>query len=63
MLTGTLPIASKVGGVPEIVQETYAEHLLFTPGDVNEMVDKMELVASLSKEQLIDIRFKLRESS
>ena len=61
MLTGTLPIASKVGGVPEIVQETYAEHLLFTPGDVNEMVDKMELVASLSKEQLIDIRFKLRE--
>jgi len=62
MLAGTMPIASKVGGVPEIVKGTYAEEFLFTPGNVNELIDRMEKVLSLSKEQLIDIGVKLREA-
>ena len=61
MLAGTIPIASKVGGIPEIVKGTYAEKFLFTPGNVNELIGRMEEVLSLSNEQLIDIGVKLRE--
>jgi glycosyltransferase involved in cell wall biosynthesis len=62
MLAGTIPIASKVGGVPEIVQETCAEDFLFTAGNVRELTDKMELIMSMSREELIDIGIKLREN-
>jgi len=63
MLMGTLPIASKVGGIPEIVGGTYAERLLFTPGCPEEMADKIEVVLSLSRDQLVDAGFKLREAT
>jgi len=61
MLMGTLPIASRVGGIPEIVEGTYAERLMFTPGCYEEMADRMETVLSLSRDQLVDVGFKLRE--
>jgi glycosyltransferase involved in cell wall biosynthesis len=63
MLAGTIPIASRVGGIPEIVQGTYTERMLFTPGDADELADKMEEVLSLSKEQLINIGVSLREAA
>jgi glycosyltransferase involved in cell wall biosynthesis len=63
MLAGTIPVASRVGGVPEIVQGTYAERMLFTPGSVDEFVDRMEVASSLSHEQLTDIGASLREST
>jgi glycosyltransferase involved in cell wall biosynthesis len=62
MLTGTIPIASRVGGVPEIVEGTYAKRMLFTPGNSDEMADKMQEVLSLSKDQLIDIGLSLRKN-
>ena len=62
-LLGTVPIASRVGGVPEIVQGTYAEGLMFTPGDAEEMADRVEEVLSMSKEQLISIGCELRETA
>ena len=58
---GTLPIASKIGGIPEIVQGTYAEKMLFPVGNVNEIIDGMEEVLSLSTEQLTNIGLELRE--
>jgi len=58
---GTLPIASRVGGIPEIVKGTYAERLMFTPGRHEEMADRMETVLSLSRDQLVDVGLKLRE--
>jgi glycosyltransferase involved in cell wall biosynthesis len=60
MLAGTIPIASRVGGVPEIVQGTYAERMLFRPGNTDELTDRVEEVLSLSKEQLINIGVRLR---
>jgi glycosyltransferase involved in cell wall biosynthesis len=63
MLTGTIPIASRVGGVPEILQGTYAERMLFTPRSVEELVDRMEAILSLSCEQLTDIGASLRENT
>jgi len=63
MLAGTIPIASRVGGIPEIVQGTYAEEMLFTPGNITELIDKIEVVLSLSREQLTDIGISLREAT
>jgi len=60
MLAGTIPIASKTGGIPEMVQGTFAEKLLFTPGSVNELTDRMEQILTLSPEQLADIGMQLR---
>ncbi|OYT55360.1 MAG: hypothetical protein B6U76_06235 [Desulfurococcales archaeon ex4484_217_2] len=58
---GTIPVASRIGGIPEIVEGTYAEKTLFTPGSVEEMIDRMEVVLSMSREGLVDIGYKLRE--
>jgi len=62
MLHGTIPIASKVGGVPEIVQGSFAEKMLFKPNDVEELVDKMEATLTMSNEQITDVGCSLRES-
>ena len=58
-----IPVASRVGGVPEMVQGTYAKGTLFTPGNIYEFDAKMELVLSLSNEQLTNIAMKLREET
>ncbi|MCR8456022.1 MAG: glycosyltransferase family 4 protein, partial [Crenarchaeota archaeon] len=62
MLMGTIPIASKVGGVPEIVGRTYAEKMLFEPGNVEELLDRMESLLTMSSEQITDVGHKLREA-
>jgi glycosyltransferase involved in cell wall biosynthesis len=61
MLMGTISIAAKVGGVPEIVRETPAEEYLFTPGNIDEFVDKIEMLLSKSRDSITDIGMKLRE--
>jgi len=62
MLMGTIPIASKAGGVPEIVSGTYAENMLFEPGNVEELVSRMESVLTMSSEQVADVGHRLREA-
>jgi glycosyltransferase involved in cell wall biosynthesis len=62
MLSGTLPVVSKVGGVPEIVQGTFAEKIMFTPADTAGSVDSLEAVLSLPEEDLVDIGVSLREN-
>jgi glycosyltransferase involved in cell wall biosynthesis len=61
-LAGTIPIASKVGGVPEIVEGTFAENMLFEPGNVDECVDKIESLLSMSNEKIEDVGSDLKES-
>jgi glycosyltransferase involved in cell wall biosynthesis len=63
MQMGTLPIASRVGGVPEIVEGTCAEKTLFSPGDANAIVSSIQKVFSLSKEQLLNVGMELRETA
>lgn len=62
MAMGTIPIASRIGGIPEIVEGTYAERMLFTLGDAKELVNRIEEVLSLSKDLLTDIGHQLREA-
>jgi glycosyltransferase involved in cell wall biosynthesis len=61
MLLGTIPIASRVGGVPEIIKGSPAEEYLFTPGDINEFIDEIEKLLSQSRNNIIDVGLKLRE--
>jgi glycosyltransferase involved in cell wall biosynthesis len=63
MLFGTVPIASRVGGVPEMVEDTYAENLLFNPGNVEEFTEKMKLLLSLPQTQLSAIMKELRQAT
>jgi len=60
MLAGTIPIASKIGGVPEIVGDTPAQYFLVEPYDIDGFVDRMECILSLSNEELTNIGIKLR---
>jgi len=63
MLMGTLPIASRVGGIPEIIEGTYAERLMFRPGCPDEMADRMEMRSIfVSRSTSFDIGSKLRKS-
>jgi glycosyltransferase involved in cell wall biosynthesis len=63
MVCGTIPIASRVGGVPEMVKGSFAEKMLFEPGNVRQFMDKMELLLAMSNEQIIDAGFNIRETA
>lgn len=62
MAVGTLPIASRVGGIPEIVSGTFAEEMLFRPYDTEGCAGRMEEVLAMSREQIVDVGFSLREA-
>jgi glycosyltransferase involved in cell wall biosynthesis len=62
MAMGTVPIASNVGGIPEMIEGTPAEKMLFEAGDVDDFVDKMESVLAMSDKQIVDIGFALRDA-
>ncbi|MCC6055196.1 MAG: glycosyltransferase family 4 protein [Desulfurococcaceae archaeon] len=60
MSLGTIPIASKVGGIPEIVAGTVAERFSFEPGDVKSFAEKIDRLLAYSRDELIDISIRLR---
>ncbi|MGC9107626.1 MAG: glycosyltransferase family 4 protein [Infirmifilum sp.] len=60
-LLGTIPIASRTGGIPEILEGTPVEKYMFTPGDAGELAGKIEDISSLSPEELLDVGSRLRE--
>ncbi|WP_054854444.1 glycosyltransferase family 4 protein [Vulcanisaeta distributa] len=63
MFAGSIPIASRVGGVPEIVGDTIAEKFMFKPGGVDEFLDRINAILSLSKEDIMNISYDLRENA
>ncbi len=63
MLSGTIPLASRIGGIPELVSGTFAEGLLFRAGDVEELLQRMDFVLSLSPEHLLSIGRQLRDET
>ena len=60
-LLGTVPVASRVGGVPEIVENTPAEEYLFKPGSASELADRVEALVSQPRDRVLEIGAKLRE--
>jgi glycosyltransferase involved in cell wall biosynthesis len=61
MLIGTIPIATRVGGIPEVIGGSPAEEYLFTPGDINEFLNKVESLLSKTKNYISEAEIELQE--
>jgi Glycosyltransferase len=48
-LLGTVPVATKVGALPEIFQETPVSEYLCEPDNINELANKLEALSSQSR--------------
>jgi glycosyltransferase involved in cell wall biosynthesis len=57
----TIPVASRVGGVPEIIGDCPAKKFLFKPGDANDLIEKLKILALQSKERVLDLGMKCRD--
>lgn len=62
-LLGTIPVAARVSGVPEIVEGTFAEKLLFRPADINDVLEKVKIVLSMTRKELINLGHELSEKT
>ncbi|MCC6055471.1 MAG: glycosyltransferase family 4 protein [Desulfurococcaceae archaeon] len=60
MTLGTIPVASSVGGVPEIVGDCPAKKFLFKPGDVNVLIEKLKILTLQSKENILSLAMECR---
>ena len=60
LLHGRLLVASRVGGVPEIVDNVPGVKLI-PPGDVNALVDALDWALSMDKRDIIELGLKNRE--
>jgi len=54
-LASTVPIAAKVGGVPEILSGTKAERFMFRTGDAEDLVGKVEELVGLGVKDVMEI--------
>ncbi len=61
MALGTIPIASKVGGVPEIVGSSPAKDFLFKPGDTYDFIEKLKVLTTQPRETVVNFATKCRE--
>jgi len=62
MLSGTVPIASQVGGIPEIVEGTFAERMMFKPNNVDECIERTESMLAMTNEQVQNVGLGLRDA-
>jgi len=51
----TIPVASSVEGVPEIVGDCPAKKFLFKPGDVNDLIEKLKILTLQSEENILSL--------
>jgi glycosyltransferase involved in cell wall biosynthesis len=61
MALGTIPIASKVGGVPEIAGSSPAKDFLFKPGDIDDFIEKLKALTVQPRETVVNLATKCRE--
>jgi len=59
---GTIPVAFRVGGVPEVVEGTSAEKFLCEVADVGCLSEKIEDIFGMSREKLVDMAIEIEES-
>jgi glycosyltransferase involved in cell wall biosynthesis len=60
MALGTIPIASRVGGVTELLNDTIAQQFMVSPSSINDLVKKISTMLSLNTDELKVLGFKLR---
>jgi len=51
-----------VGGIPEIVGGTFAEKMLFEPGNIQQCADRLASLLAMSEDQVVDVGLSLRET-
>jgi glycosyltransferase involved in cell wall biosynthesis len=56
----TIPIASRVGGVTELLNDTVAQQFMVSPSSVNDLVKKISMMLSLNTDEVKVLGFKLR---
>jgi glycosyltransferase involved in cell wall biosynthesis len=61
-LLGTIPIASKVGGVEEILSNSVGEKYLFDPEDLKSLMRALNIVVNSDPYDIINDGIRLRES-
>jgi len=54
-LAGTMPLVSRAGGVLEVLRDTPAERFAFRTRDVEDLVDKAERLAGLSRDAVSEL--------
>jgi glycosyltransferase involved in cell wall biosynthesis len=60
MTLGTIPIASRAGGVTELLNDTIAQQFMISPGSVNDLVKKISMILSLNTCEVKVLGSKLR---
>ena len=61
IISGTLPIASKVGAIPEIIKGNVSNKILFDVNNVNDFIERIITIMNMTREQLINAGIVLRE--
>jgi glycosyltransferase involved in cell wall biosynthesis len=61
MTLGTISIASRVGGVTELLNGTIAQQFTVIPGSVNDLAKRISMITSLTTDEVKVLGFKLRE--
>jgi len=55
MALGTIPIASSVGGIPEIIGDCPVKKFLFKPGSIDDHIEKLKIFTLQSKESILGL--------
>jgi glycosyltransferase involved in cell wall biosynthesis len=61
-LAGTMPLVSRAGGVLEVLRDTPAERFAFRTGDVEDLVDKADRLAALSRDEVLELSSRVKET-
>jgi len=60
MALGTIPIASKVGGVPELLDDTMLESFMFAPQNSSELIEIIKKLSTFNSNEVLSLSHKLR---
>jgi glycosyltransferase involved in cell wall biosynthesis len=60
MALGTIPVASRVGGVAELLNDTTAQQFMVSPSSVNDLFKKISTILSLNTDEVKVLGFRLR---
>jgi len=59
-ILGTIPIASAIGGVPELLGGTIAQQYMVSPGNAEDLVKRVAEMCSLGVNDVMVLGYKLR---
>ena len=60
MALGTIPITSRVGGVPELLDDTMLKSFMYTPQNIVEIIEIIKKLSTFSSNEALSLSHKLR---